>query len=83
LMARQADGLSISRAVDLWNEKLASGSDPLADSVPSTSPTLTPSGSAEGLYCLYNEYVMDYLSDACHIKSHEFGVNYTNRNSKV
>src|SRR5689334_6657286 len=30
LMARQAEGLSISRAVDLWNEKIASGSDPLS-----------------------------------------------------
>jgi len=30
LMARQAEGLSISRAVDLWNEQTASGSDPLA-----------------------------------------------------
>jgi methanogenic corrinoid protein MtbC1 len=30
LMARQVEGLSISRAVDMWNEQLASGSDPLA-----------------------------------------------------
>ncbi len=30
LMKRQAEGLSISRAVDLWNEQLASGTDPLA-----------------------------------------------------
>ena len=36
LMARQAEGLSISRAVDLWNEKLASGSDPLVGLAPST-----------------------------------------------
>jgi len=33
LMARQAEGLSISRAVDLWKEKTASGADLLADSV--------------------------------------------------
>jgi methanogenic corrinoid protein MtbC1 len=33
LIARQAEGLSISRAVDMWNEQLASGSDPLAGSV--------------------------------------------------
>ena len=33
LMKRQAEGLSISRAVDLWNEQLASGTDPLAGSV--------------------------------------------------
>jgi len=36
LMNRQAEGLSISRAVDLWNEQVASGADPLAGSVPST-----------------------------------------------
>ncbi|HSL28617.1 MAG TPA: B12-binding domain-containing protein [Anaerolineales bacterium] len=30
LMKRQSEGLSISRAVDLWNEQLASGTDPLA-----------------------------------------------------
>lgn len=29
LIARQAEGLSISRAVDLWNEQTASGTDPL------------------------------------------------------
>src|SRR5678815_1339936 len=40
LMARQAEGLSISRAVDLWNEHLASGTDPLADLAPSTLTTL-------------------------------------------
>ena len=34
LMARQAEGLSISRAVDLWNENLASGLDPLAGLAP-------------------------------------------------
>ena len=33
LMKRQTEGLSISRAVDLWNEQLASGSDPLAGSI--------------------------------------------------
>ena len=31
LMKRQEEGLSISRAVDMWNEQLASGTDPLAD----------------------------------------------------
>ncbi len=42
LIRRQAEGLSISRAVDLWNEKLASGSDPLADPDQQISTTLTP-----------------------------------------
>ena len=36
LMARQAEGLSISRAVDMWNEQTASGTDPLAGLAPST-----------------------------------------------
>ncbi len=43
LMARQAEGLSISRAVDLWNENLASGTDPLAGLAPSTLTTLQTS----------------------------------------
>ncbi|HKI53458.1 MAG TPA: MerR family transcriptional regulator [Anaerolineales bacterium] len=34
LIAQQEEGLSISHAVDLWNETIASGSDPLADSQP-------------------------------------------------
>jgi MerR family transcriptional regulator, light-induced transcriptional regulator len=33
LMKRQEEGLSISRAVDLWNEQLVSGTDPLAGTV--------------------------------------------------
>lgn len=32
LIGRQAEGLSISRAVDRWNELIASGTDPLAES---------------------------------------------------
>jgi MerR family transcriptional regulator, light-induced transcriptional regulator len=34
LMKRQENGLSISRAVDLWNEQIASGADPLANTAP-------------------------------------------------
>jgi MerR family transcriptional regulator, light-induced transcriptional regulator len=37
LMKRQAEGLSISRAVDLWKEQVSAGADPLADSVPQAS----------------------------------------------
>lgn len=37
LMKRQEEGLSISRAVDLWNEQTASGTDPLANLVPAAS----------------------------------------------
>lgn len=40
LIDRQDEGLSISRAVDLWNEQTASGVDPLAGL---TSTTSTPS----------------------------------------
>jgi methanogenic corrinoid protein MtbC1 len=36
LMKRQTEGLSISRAVDMWKEQLASGADPLAGSASST-----------------------------------------------
>jgi len=43
LMARQAEGLSISRAVDLWNEHIASGADPLAGLAPSALTTLQTS----------------------------------------
>lgn len=42
LMKRQSEGLSISRAVDLWNEQIASGTDPLAGIVPSISVVTTP-----------------------------------------
>src|SRR5689334_9511472 len=43
LLARQSEGLSISRAVDLWNEQHASGTDPLDGLTTSTSsaPVLT------------------------------------------
>ena len=36
LMKRQEEGLSISRAVDLWNEQLASGTDPLSEKIQSS-----------------------------------------------
>jgi MerR family transcriptional regulator, light-induced transcriptional regulator len=42
LMKRQEEGLSISRAVDLWNEQIASGSDPLADLIQATSSATIP-----------------------------------------
>ena len=40
LMAKQEEGLSISRAVDLWNELTASGQDPLPDPALKTIPAL-------------------------------------------
>jgi methanogenic corrinoid protein MtbC1 len=42
LMKRQEDGLSISRAVDLWNEQMASGTDPLADLLPTKDAASIP-----------------------------------------
>ena len=42
LMKRQEDGLSISRAVDLWNEQVASGNNPLADLAQTASSSTIP-----------------------------------------
>ncbi|HSK65611.1 MAG TPA: B12-binding domain-containing protein, partial [Anaerolineales bacterium] len=42
LMKRQEEGLSISRAVDLWNEQINSGTDPLAGVIQSTSTSTIP-----------------------------------------
>jgi methanogenic corrinoid protein MtbC1 len=42
LMKRQAEGLSISRAVDQWNEQLAAGIDPLLGSAPAISAFAVP-----------------------------------------
>src|SRR5215213_9573916 len=47
LIARQAEGLSISRAVDLWNEQLASGTDPLAGI---SASTLTSANLAPAIF---------------------------------
>ena len=47
LMTRQAEGLSISRAVDLWNEHNASGVDPLAGF---NAPDLTSTQAIPALY---------------------------------
>ncbi len=42
LMKRQAEGLSISRAVDLWNEQIGSGVDPLAESAQIAASSMIP-----------------------------------------
>ena len=41
LLARQTEGLSISRAVDLWNEQIGSNIDPLAGFAPSALSSLS------------------------------------------
>jgi len=68
LLARQAEGLSISRAVDLWNEKLASNSDPLADSVSTTFTTLTtfssPDTNLDSLRAAWVNACMDFNESA-------------------
>ena len=61
LMKRQEEGLSISRAVDMWNEQLASGSDPLADlaqSPPVPAPSVpVPYQSATAIDILRESWV--------------------------
>lgn len=42
LRARQAEGLSISRAVDLWKEQVRSGRDPLAEIAPAALGDAAP-----------------------------------------
>jgi methanogenic corrinoid protein MtbC1 len=58
LMTRQAEGLSISRAVDMWNEQLASGADPLVDSVQPVPIAL----SAGTLDTVRNEWISACLA---------------------
>ena len=48
LRAKQQEGLSISRAVDLWNELSASGEDPLPDPV-TQIPSLPTSTTLDGI----------------------------------
>ncbi|GAB4481881.1 MAG: hypothetical protein OHK0031_04120 [Anaerolineales bacterium] len=49
LMARQNEGLTISRAVELWREVSAQGRDPL-ESVRPTRPASAPPSLAEAIY---------------------------------
>ena len=47
LLARQTEGLSISRAVDSWNDQIASGADPLAGVTP---PVLSSAHAVPAIY---------------------------------
>ncbi|MBN1450192.1 MAG: MerR family transcriptional regulator [Anaerolineales bacterium] len=47
LMAKQREGLSISRAVDMWNELTGSGQDPLP--APATKITTIPSANLDAI----------------------------------
>ncbi len=65
LMKRQEDGLSISRAVDLWNEQVASGTDPLVDLVqttPISAITVPPKSPETTLDSLRAQWVEACLS---------------------
>src|SRR5215216_6933900 len=68
LMKRQAEGLSISRAVDLWNEQTASGTDPLAAAQQATSTTLPipyqPDTTLGTLRARWIEACMDFSESA-------------------
>jgi methanogenic corrinoid protein MtbC1 len=64
LMKRQAEGLSISRAVDLWNEQLASGTDPLAGSVQTGLPT-TPTVPAQYAFDTTIDALRTHWIEAC------------------
>lgn len=63
LTSRQAEGLSISRAVDLWNEISASGTDPLADSAPASFITPPLSAASDStLQAIRTEWISACLS---------------------
>lgn len=57
LMARQEEGLSISRAVDAWNEALASGSDPLAGAASQNFALAQTFASSANLEAIRREWV--------------------------
>lgn len=67
LIKRQAEGLSISRAVDLWNEQTASGTDPLAGSdqgtfamVPAASVPYQPDTTLDSMRARWIQACMDF-----------------------
>jgi len=61
LLARQDEGLSISRAIDLWRELETSGRDPLADTAPATPPP-PPVVADAGLETLRNAWLAACLT---------------------
>jgi len=64
LIRRQTEGLSISRAVDLWKEQLASGTDPLAGSV-QTGPLATPTVPAQYAFDTTMDTLRAHWIEAC------------------
>jgi DNA-binding transcriptional MerR regulator len=57
LIARQEEGLSISRAVDLWEELVASGQDPLVGSAPEAPSATVPDSAASSLVTLRDQWL--------------------------
>lgn len=60
LISKQEEGLSISRAVDLWNEQIASGTDPLVGMATTSlaSPLTVPPASPDStLHTLRAEWI--------------------------
>lgn len=64
LMKRQAEGLSISRAVDMWKEQIASGLDPLAGSGQSVAPSTSALAAQYASVTALDELRADWI-EAC------------------
>lgn len=63
LMKRQLEGLSISHAVDMWKEQIASGTDPLAGIISSSisqPTTLAPETSLDGIRTAWLEACLNF-----------------------
>lgn len=73
LMKRQAEGLSISRAVDMWKEQLSSGADPLAGSV---------QGTLVSASTLPAQYAFDTTLDALRTRWIEGCLNFSESTSE-
>jgi len=63
LLTKQEEGLSISRAVDLWNEQIASGSDPLADSASLSFGIPTQVSSSDSTLDTFREQWIEACTD--------------------
>jgi len=68
LMSKQEEGLSISRAVDLWNELTASGQDPLPASlsgtVPVTQTISIPGANLDAVHQAWLKACLDFDENA-------------------
>lgn len=62
LTTRQSEGLSISRAVDLWNEIVATGADPLTPSTAADLGITTPQALETNMNALRAEWIAACLN---------------------